>query len=309
MSSIQTTPSPAPAGPDAPAAREARRPAGPMVDVVVPVHNEEHVLRESVLALHRFMAERLRITFRITIAENASSDGTPALADALADELAEVRVLHVPEKGRGGALRAAWLSSDADVVAYTDVDLSTDLDALPELLAPLLAGTADLAIGSRLAPGAEVTRSVRREVISRGYNILLRVLLDVGFSDAQCGFKAGRRAVVVPLLERVEDDAWFFDTELLYLAQRSRLSIHEVPVRWVEDPDSRVAILRTALADLEGIRRLRSTGPARVVHPCSRSSPALPLTYGPGGSGRRKRRRTRWLRRRQSSSTANGFVR
>jgi hypothetical protein len=138
-----------------------------------------------------------------------------------------------------------------------DVDLSTELSALPSLLVPLLQGRADVAIGTRLAPGSDVTRGIKRELISRAYNILLHASLGVGFSDAQCGFKAARRETLVPLLQRVEDDAWFFDTELLYEAERSKLSIHEVPVRWVDDPDSRVAILATAREDLRGIRRLR----------------------------------------------------
>jgi hypothetical protein len=138
-----------------------------------------------------------------------------------------------------------------------DVDLSTDLSALTELVGPLLRGESDLAIGTRLAPRASVTRGIKRELISRSYNILLHLLLGVGFSDAQCGFKAGRREIIQELLPQVADERWFFDTELLYLAQRNRFAIHEVPVRWVDDPDSRVDILATARADLHGIRRLR----------------------------------------------------
>jgi hypothetical protein len=149
-----------------------------------------------------------------------------------------------------------------------DVDLSTDLAALEELLLPLLQVQGDITIGSRLAPGARVTRGVRRELISRAYNLLLHLFLRVGFSDAQCGFKAARREVVDALLDDVEDESWFFDTELLYLAQRRKFAIREVPVRWVEDDDSRVDILATALEDLRGIMRLRQgaragTGPGR----------------------------------------------
>jgi glycosyltransferase involved in cell wall biosynthesis len=185
-------------------------------------------------------------------------------------------VLHLDRKGRGRALRAAWTRSEADVLAYMDVDLSTELSALPSLLIPLLQVRADVAIGSRLAPGAEVTRGLKRELISRSYNALLRLTLGVGFSDAQCGFKAARREVLLPLLERVEDDAWFFDTELLYLAQRSKLAIREVPVRWVEDPDSRVAILATVREDLRGIMRLRS---AKAT-----SKPSPPLSFAAGSA-------------------------
>src|ERR1035437_6344115 len=227
------------------------------VEVVIPVHNEEHVLERSVRTLHAHLGSQLDVPFAITIADSASTDSTLARARTLARELPEVSVLHVDQKGRGRALRAAWGRSEADVVAYMDVALSTGLDALEPLLAPLLQGRGDIAIGSRLAAGAQVTRSLRREVISRAYNVILRVLLRAGFSDAQCGFKAGRREVVQPLLADIEDEAWFFDTELLHLAQRGKLSIHEVPVRWVEDSDSRVDIAATMREDVRGIIRLR----------------------------------------------------
>jgi glycosyltransferase involved in cell wall biosynthesis len=228
-----------------------------LVEIVIPVYNEQRALAASVRKLHRYMKREFTFPFRITVADNASTDGTLRVAQALAQELGEVHVLHLAEKGRGRALRAAWTQSAAEVVAYMDVDLSTELSALPSLLVPLLQGRTDVAIGTRLAPGAEVTRGLKRELISRAYNILLRAGLGVGFSDAQCGFKAARREVLVPLLARVEDNAWFFDTELLYCAERSKLSIHEVPVRWVDDPDTRVEILATAREDLRGIGRLR----------------------------------------------------
>ncbi len=181
--------------------------APPRVELVIPVFNEEHVLEASARELCDCMRTRLAIPFTITIADNASTDGTLAVARRLERELPEVRALHLTRKGRGHALREAWRSGRAEVVAYTDVDLSTDLAAVPALLAPLLAGTADIAIGSRLAPGAQVTRGLKRELISRAYNILLRATLRVSFSDAQCGFKAARRAVLEPLLAEVEDEA------------------------------------------------------------------------------------------------------
>jgi glycosyltransferase involved in cell wall biosynthesis len=229
----------------------------PGVEIVIPVYNEERTLAASVRKLHRYMKREFTFAFRLTIADNASVDGTLASSHELAGELAEVEVLHLEQKGRGHALRAAWSASDAEVVAYMDVDLSTELSALPSLLVPLLQRRADLAIGTRLAPGAEVTRGFKRELISRSYNVLLRVGLGVGFSDAQCGFKAARRELITPLLERVEDERWFFDTELLYQAERAKLAIHEVPVRWVDDADSRVEIVATVREDLRGIRRLR----------------------------------------------------
>ena len=234
------------------------RGSAPSVEIVIPVLNEERLLRHSVLRLARFVSEQLpRIDVRITIADSDSQDATAQIGEALARELRGVGYLRLPARGRGRALRAAWTASEAEVLAYMDVDLSTDLAALPPLLAPLLDGRADVAIGSRLSPGAQVTRSRRRELISRTYNALLGALLHAGFSDAQCGFKAVRRDALTELLALIEDDCWFFDTELLYLAQRNRMVIHEVPVRWVEDPDSRVKLVSTALADLRGIARLR----------------------------------------------------
>ena len=228
------------------------------VEIVIPVYNEQHVLRDSVTRLREHvLAMPLPLAFAITIADNASTDGTLEVARELAEELAEVRVLHLERKGRGRALRAAWSGSEATVVAYMDVDLSTGLDALEPLLTPLLQGRGDVAIGSRLAPGALVTRGIKRELISRTYNLILRGALGAGFSDAQCGFKAVRRDVLAGLLADVQDEEWFFDTELLWLAQRRRFAIAEVPVRWVEDRDSRVAILATAWADIRGVMRLR----------------------------------------------------
>jgi hypothetical protein len=167
-----------------------------------------------------------------------------------------VRTLYLADKGRGRALRAAWSVTDADVVAYTDVDLSTSLEALLPLVAPLLSGHSDLAIGSRLATGARVVRGAKRELISRTYNLLLRVALKNSFSDAQCGFKAIRTDTARRLLPFVDDQSWFFDTELLVLAERSGLRIYEVPVDWVDDPDSRVNIVSTVAADLRGVARL-----------------------------------------------------
>jgi glycosyltransferase involved in cell wall biosynthesis len=227
-----------------------------LVDVVVPVLNEHATLAESIRTLHAHLSESLPWRWRLVIADNGSTDGTLMLAYRLARALHGVEVLHLDAKGRGGALRAAWSSSDADVVCYMDVDLSTDLNALLPLVAPLVSGHSDLAIGSRLAPGARVVRSAKRELVSRVYNRLLRVVLRTRFSDAQCGFKAVRGDVARRLLPAIRDDGWFFDTELLVLAQRRRLRIHEVAVDWVEDSDSRVDIVRTIATDLRGIGRL-----------------------------------------------------
>ena len=227
-----------------------------LVDVVVPVHNEEADLEPNVRRLHAYLTHAFPVRARITIADNASTDGTWPRAVALAGALPNVRAVRLDVKGRGHALRAAWSDSDAPVVAYMDVDLSTDLAALLPLVAPLLSGHSDIAIGTRLSRHARVVRGPKRELISRAYNLLLHSVLRTRFSDAQCGFKAIRADRVRTLLPQVEDNGWFFDTELLVLAERAGLRIHEVPVDWVDDPDSRVDLLATAVGDLRGVARL-----------------------------------------------------
>jgi putative flippase GtrA len=226
------------------------------VDIVVPVRNEERDLGASVRRLAGYLRDGFPFTARVTIADNGSTDATWAVAAGLAGELAEVRAVRMEQPGRGRALRTLWSRSDAEVLAYMDVDLSTDLNALLPLVAPLLSGHSDMAIGTRLAQGSRVVRGPKRELISRCYNMLLRACMGARFSDAQCGFKAITRESARVLLPLTEDNAWFFDTELLLLAERAGLRIHEVPVDWIDDLDSRVDILATALADLRGMARL-----------------------------------------------------
>jgi putative flippase GtrA len=243
------------------------------VEIVIPVFNEEAGLEASIRRLHAYLTERFPLSWTITIADNASTDGTWTSARRLAEGLPGVRAVHLDEKGRGRALRAAWAASASPVVAYMDVDLSTDLDALLPLVAPLVSGHSDVAIGSRLAPEARVVRGPKRELISRTYNLLLKAALHSGFSDAQCGFKAVRADVARTLLPLVEDEGWFFDTELLVLAERNGFRIHEVPVDWVDDPDSRVDVVSTATADLRGVWRMLGrivTGRASVSSPPGR---------------------------------------
>ena len=245
----------------------------PEVDVVIPVYNEERDLAQNVRRLHAYLRDEFPFAARITIADNASTDGTWSVAMGLAAELPNVRPLHLNEKGRGRALAAAWLTSDARVVAYMDVDLSTKLSALLPLVAPVLSGHSEISIGSRLARGARVARGIKRELISRAYNLLLRLSLGVRFRDAQCGFKALRADVARRLLPQVQNRSWFFDTELLVVAERAGLRIHELEVDWADDPDSRVDIAATAMEDLRGIWRL-ATG--RFTH----IAPHLPGQLG-----------------------------
>jgi glycosyltransferase involved in cell wall biosynthesis len=230
----------------------------PTVDIVIPVLNEAAALEWSVQRLRHELAGIPGIDARLVIVNNGSTDDTRRIASRLSTAYAEVSVIHLAQRGRGRALRTAWLSSSADIVAYMDVDLSTDLAALPQLIALVTQGGADVAIGSRLAAGARVVRSVRRELISRSYNRLLRSALRVSFRDAQCGFKALSADAARFLVPQVQDEGWFFDTELLVRAEQSGLWVVELPVGWTEDTDSRVALVRTAWGDLQGIRRLRA---------------------------------------------------
>jgi glycosyltransferase involved in cell wall biosynthesis len=226
------------------------------LDIVLPVYNEEAVLSTSVGVVRERLQSFGDLSWRIVIAENGSTDRTLAIATELAERWPDVVAKHMTEKGRGRALRDAWLESDADYVCYMDIDLSTDLEAVESMVAALRGGC-DLVVGSRLLRTSEVTRCLHREVLSRCYNALLKLALGVRFTDAQCGFKAARRSLVRDLVPLVESPDWFFDTELLYLAEKNGYAVEEIPVRWVEDPDTRVKILPAIMEDLRGILRLR----------------------------------------------------
>ncbi len=242
--------------PELDAAVADEEPGPGQVEIVVPVKDEEADLAASIRRLHDYLADGFPLAAHITIADNGSSDGTWDVATGLAAELPHVTAVRLEQPGRGRALRWTWSQSNCAVLAYMDVDLSTDLNALLPLVAPLLSGHSDVAIGTRLARGSRVVRGPRREVISRSYNLLLQATLGTGFSDAQCGFKAIRRDKARELLPLTTDGGWFFDTELLVLAERAGLRIHEVPVDWTDDPDSRVNVRATALADIRGILRM-----------------------------------------------------
>ncbi len=227
------------------------------VDVVIPVYNEERTLERSVDTLLKFLRERFPYSWRIVVADNASVDATLEIAKRLSSQHPEVTYLHLDQKGRGRALRRAWLESDADIVSYMDVDLSTDLEAFLPLIDGLVHKRYHVAIGSRLKKGAQVERQPKREIISRCYNILIKSMFRNRFSDAQCGFKALTREAVADLVPIVKDQHWFFDSELLLRAEQRGYQIFEVSVAWVDDPDSRVNIAQTAWGDLKGLFRVR----------------------------------------------------
>jgi len=236
-------------------------PAAPLdVEVVIPVYNEERALPASVATLRACLSHS-SYSWRITIANNASTDRTLAVAQELATSYPEVGYVHLDQKGRGRALRAAWQRSDARVLSYTDVDLSADVSHLAELVGLVAEGRADIAIGTRLHRQARITRSPQREVISRVYNLIVRAMFGTSFSDAQCGFKAISSEAARDLLPLVEDQGWFFDSELLIIAEKRGYRIGEVPVVWREDPDTRVKIVSTAWEDLKGLLRVRRSHP------------------------------------------------
>jgi putative flippase GtrA len=246
------------------------------VEVVVPVYNEEQILEASIRTLRSYLDHRFPFRTLVTVADNASTDKTWEIATRLSSKLDGVQGVRLAEKGRGRALKAVWEDSAAEVVAYMDVDLSTGLDAMLPLVAPLLSGHSDVAIGSRLATGARVVRGPKREAISRMYNLIIRAGTGNHFTDAQCGFKALRTDAARQLLPLVKDNGWFFDTELLMLAEHNGLRIHEVPVDWVDDPDSRVDVVGTAVGDLKGLWRVSrqfAAGRGRTAVVGRRSAP------------------------------------
>lgn len=239
----------------------SRDPFTIQVDVVIPVYNEQRVLEQSIATLHAFLTAHLPYRWRILIADNASTDATLDVARTLTTTRDHVEVLHLDQKGRGRALRTAWLESRADVLSYMDVDLSTDLAAFPAMIRAVAEEGYDLATGRRLGRGAKVTdRKLQREITSRVYNALIKLAFRTRFTDAQCGFKAIARNAADALLPLVRNNEWFFDSELLIIAEKRGYRTKQIPVRWVDDPDSRVKVVSTALEDLHGLWRLKRGG-------------------------------------------------
>lgn len=236
------------------------------LDIVIPVLNEERALPESIPELHAHLAANFTdYDWRIVIADNGSDDATPEVSQQLSREFRGVSPFRLEQRGRGLALRTTWLASEADVVAYMDVDLSTDLAALKPLVGAIGEKGYDIAIGSRLVRGARVElRPLKREITSRGYSLLFRSMFFTGFRDAQCGFKALGRRARTQLVPLIKNNRWFFDTELLLLAEANGFKIREIPVHWTDDPDTRVKILGTAIEDVKGLLRLRFGGIPKI---------------------------------------------
>ncbi len=236
---------------------------GPTADIVIPCLNEEKQLPTTLQALDSFCTTNLgQYSWRVLVADNGSTDKTFQIAESFAaKEPTRFGAIRLPERGRGRALRKAWLESTADAVCYMDVDLSTDLAALPALLDAVAFDGYDIATGSRLARGSKVEkRTLKREVVSRCYNLMIKGMFFTRFSDAQCGFKAMSRKAVQEIIPVTEDLAWFLDSEILIIGEKRGYRIKDIPVHWVDDPDTRVKIAKTAWGDIKGLLRLRFGG-------------------------------------------------
>jgi glycosyltransferase involved in cell wall biosynthesis len=244
------------------------------VDIVVPVYNEEQALPHSIPTLAGFLKDAdFPHDWKIIIGDNASVDGTPEAGRRLEDTSGgAVRYVRIERKGRGFALKQIWGASEADIVSYMDVDLSTGIGAFPDLVAAIAERGFDIAVGSRLARGARVKRSLKRRILTRGYNTIIKGAFQTRFSDAQCGFKAARTTAFKQILPMVQDNNWFFDTELLIVGEKLGYRIADVPVEWTEDKDSRVKIGATVLEDLRGLIRLL------INRPWQRGQPPSPAT-------------------------------
>ncbi len=227
-----------------------------MMLIVLPVYNEEKALKDSVNKLTTFLQDYGNYSWKIVIADNNSKDRTGEIGRKLESENSIVNYLYIPRKGRGIALRTAWEQTDCDFVSYMDIDLSTGLEAIIRAV-DLLNGGADIVVGNRLAKDSNTTRCLKREFVSRSYNMVIKMALGTHFQDAHCGFKTGRREVVQKILPYIEDNEWFFDTEFLFYGERLGHKIVEIPVTWIEDPDTKAKIFKDAYDDLRGLYRLR----------------------------------------------------
>lgn len=228
-----------------------------IVEVALPIYNEENELWENTLKLYAFLKKTYGGgNFKITIADNGSTDRSILIAKKLSRQYKEIGYIHLEEKGRGRVIKKVWSESKADVLAYMDIDLSTDLVSFPKIVKAVKENGYDIAIGSRLLPGSKIfKRPLSREILSRVYNIMIKLFFFTNFSDAQCGFKAISNKIKW-VLKKIVDNEWFFDTELLIYAEKSGLKIYEEPVIWIDNPGSTVRVLRTIKGDLLGLLRL-----------------------------------------------------
>lgn len=241
------------------------------IEITLPVFNEMEQLANNVIRLNERVASLGRHPIDLHIVDNGSDDGTQDIGRRLERELSRVRYTRIENKGRGLALRSAWIQSGAEIVSYMDIDLSANLDCLEPLLTPIISGQVDLMIGSRLLPGARVTRGWKREILSRGFNWFVRQALKTGISDHQCGFKAFRTSAARIILPQIENNGWFFDTEMIALSQNRGLRVGELPIIWSDDPGSSVQLVATIIEDVRETFRLRSRMRRALVYDFDRA--------------------------------------
>jgi glycosyltransferase involved in cell wall biosynthesis len=233
-------------------------------EIVIPVYNEEEQVEQSVLKLCNYLEQNFHgESWNVTVADNASTDKTPLIMQRVKNDNPKIKYLRLEKKGRGFALKTAWNKSDAKIVAYMDVDLSTHIKHIPELINSLKNHDFSISIGSRLLSKSKIKRSLKREIISRIYNLIVKIIHQVKFSDAQCGFKAVKREVFQKLSPLIKNNEWFFDSEMLIISEKLGYKIYEIPVEWNEDMGSTVKIVPTAIEDLKGLWRLLITRPWR----------------------------------------------
>jgi len=228
-----------------------------MINITIPVYNEEKRMGDNVLKLYHYIKSSLKYPFEIIIADNGSTDNTPAIAKQLSYKYPEIKLLHIEQKGKGIAINTSWSRSKADILSFMDVDLSADLKHFQQLIDAILKDGYDITIGSRLITHKKVKRSLKREIISRCYSFLLKLAFFVKFHDAPCGFKAIKKEAADRLLPLINDAGWFFDSKLLIIGEKLGFKIKEIPIEWIDDPGSKVNIPGTAYEYLKAIFLLK----------------------------------------------------
>lgn len=233
-----------------------------LVEFCLPIYNEEKIIEKNVLKIVNFCKEKnLPFNWRVIIVNNGSKDNSLAISQKLSADNKQIGYTTILEPGRGQALKKYWLTSNADVVAYMDADLAVSLNNIIDLINPFVNNEADLVIGSRMMPGATIKRSFIRELISQSCNILYRLIIGNNISDTQCGFKAIKTEVFKKIAPYIEDNKWFFDTEIISFTHHLGYKIKEVPVNWEEnrydERKSKVNLLKDSFIHLKNLLRLK----------------------------------------------------
>ncbi len=231
--------------------------------IAIPVYNEESILAENAIKLYDFLKKNIFDDWQIIIADNNSIDQTGKIGQDLEKSLGGIKYLHIPQKGKGRAIRAAWESVNSDIYVFMDADLATDLSTLPDLISAIGRENYDLAAGARFHKDSKVKRSLLRKFISRAYRFILRLALRSKIKDAPCGFKAVNYKVIKNILPQIKNNEWFFDTEMIVLAEKQNYRVKEIPVIWTEHKKigrrSRVSFLKVSLGYLKEIWRLKKS--------------------------------------------------